>query len=554
MPPLWFLILTFISPQVQNPLTIMFKNPFFLALTSGILLGLAWPTYGISLIIFVAFVPLLLAEKEIRLGNAKRKKIKVFLAAYITFVVWNGITTWWLWYSSAFGMFFAILVNALLMALLFLIYHFVARKLPQKIHLVFLPALWMAFEKFHLNWDFSWPWLNLGNVFSDDVMWIQWYEYTGTFGGALWIWIVNIGLFKTFDKYHQLQNKTLLARGVAKNLLCIAFPIIVSLVIWSNYKESSQKANIVLLQPNIDPYTEKYDTVLNSNVKIANKLKQLALPELTPETDFVIAPETVLAEGSSIDGFLFSEEKRILQELTIGRKDLTLILGADFFRLYRQKDKPTPTANPTSRGDWYDVYNAAVELDATDSVNIYIKSKLVVGVENFPFKNVLEPILGNVMLNLGGTVASRAVQKDRTVFVSRNGNYKGGPIICYESVYGEFVTSYVHHGANFLSIITNDAWWDNTQGHKQHLSYASLRAIETRRSIARSANTGISAFIDEKGSVLKRIAYEQEGALSGTITINNKKTFYVTYGDYIARIAALVAGLIFLFAIARKKG
>ena len=120
-------------------------------------------------------------------------------------------------------------------------------------------------------------------------------------------------------------------------------------------------------------------------------------------------------------------------------------------------------------------------------------------------------------------------------------------------MYGEFVTGYIKKGANFLTIITNDAWWDRTQGHMQHLSYAKLRAIETRRSIARSANTGVSAFINEKGEVMSTLAYEIKGTLKGVITINDKKTFYVQYGDYIARIAVLIAGLIILFAIARKK-
>ena len=101
------------------------------------------------------------------------------------------------------------------------------------------------------------------------------------------------------------------------------------------------------------------------------------------------------------------------------------------------------------------------------------------------------------MLDFGGTVATRGIQNTRTVFEHAEG-YKTAPIVCYESIYGEYVTEYVRNGAQFLSIITNDAWWGNTQGHKQLLSYARLRAIENRRAIARSANTGISAFINAK--------------------------------------------------------
>lgn len=105
----------------------------------------------------------------------------------------------------------------------------------------------------------------------------------------------------------------------------------------------------------------------------------------------------------------------------------------------------------------------------------------------------------------------------------------------------------------FLAIITNDAWWDNTQGHKQHLSYAKLRAIETRRSIARSANTGISAIINQKGELVQTLGYEKQGSIKGNLKLNNELTFYTSYGDYIARIALLVAGLIFFYSIGRKK-
>ncbi|WP_339650093.1 apolipoprotein N-acyltransferase, partial [uncultured Salegentibacter sp.] len=183
---------------------------------------------------------------------------------------------------------------------------------------------------------------------------------------------------------------------------------------------------------------------------------------------------------------------------------------------------------------------------------LYHKSKLVVGVENFPYQEILKPILGDVMIDLGGTVAMKTTQEDREVFALDN-NSATGPIICYESVYGEYVTGYVENGADFLSIITNDAWWGNSQGHKQHLSYAKLRAIETRRDVVRSANTGISAFINQKGEITKSLGYEEQGSIKADIHLNSEKTFYVEYGDYLARVAQFLALFIFLFAIVKYK-
>jgi len=115
------------------------------------------------------------------------------------------------------------------------------------------------------------------------------------------------------------------------------------------------------------------------------------------------------------------------------------------------------------------------------------------------------------------------------------------------------LTGYIKKGANFLAILTNDAWWRNTQGHKQLLSYTRLRAIETRRSVARSANTGISAFINGRGEVLKTLPYGTQGSLKGTIALNDEITFYVQMGDYIARVAYFLAFFVFLYAVLRKR-
>ena len=115
-------------------------------------------------------------------------------------------------------------------------------------------------------------------------------------------------------------------------------------------------------------------------------------------------------------------------------------------------------------------------------------------------------------------------------------------------IYGEYVTDYIKKGANFIFILTNDAWWGNTQGHRQHASYAKLRAIETRRAIARSANTGISCFINSKGEIINKIDWDKEGVITEKIHSNDKLTFYVKFGDYIGRVALFV-GIFYLLQL-----
>ena len=96
-----------------------------------------------------------------------------------------------------------------------------------------------------------------------------------------------------------------------------------------------------------------------------------------------------------------------------------------------------------------------------------------------------------------------------------------------------------------MTVITNDAWWGNTPGYRQHLRYASLRAIETRRSIARCANTGISAIIDQRGEIVRSTSWWKPEVLSGTINRNDYMTFFVRNGDVTGKVCTFVFWLLF---------
>jgi apolipoprotein N-acyltransferase len=157
-------------------------------------------------------------------------------------------------------------------------------------------------------------------------------------------------------------------------------------------------------------------------------------------------------------------------------------------------------------------------------------------------------------INLGGTIGSLGIQKERTAFKNKNNTVVAAPIVCYESVYSEYVSEYVRNGANILFIVTNDGWWDDTPGYKQHLAYARLRAIENRRSIARSANTGISAFYNQRGDILQQSQWWKPMALKQTLNINNEETMFTKLGDFIYKIAVLLSlGLLGLILLKKFK-
>ncbi len=521
-----------------------------LAIASGIILSFGWPTWGFPLLLFFGFVPLLILEREIRLSSLKRKGWRVLLFAYITFLTWNIIKTNWLWFSSEFGAIFAITVNSLLMAMVVLLYHHFAKRTTFFISTVFLATLWICFEKMHLNWDFSWPWLNLGNGFSDFISWVQWYEFTGTFGGTLWVWIVNLGVFKSFILYKEFKNKAIVFRGSIKTGVYIVVPILFSMVMYHSYEENGETANVVVLQPNIDPYSEKYNV---SNDEIATLLFELADTKVSQETHFVISPETVFADNERIEIFEKGNTTQRIRDYLSNYPKLNFLSGVSLFKVFDDPKQATLQTNTFDNGLFYNTYNSAFMVGPKPEMDLYHKSKLVVGVESTPYVSIIKPLLGDIMLDLGGTVAMKTTQDYRGVFKSQNSEFAAGPIICYESVYGEFVTGYVRNEANFLAIITNDAWWGETQGHKQHLSLAKLRAVETRRSIARSANTGISGFINQRGDLGETLAYNTKGALAGTIYLNEEFTFYVKYGDFIYRIALFILIGVILIAFTKRR-
>ncbi len=522
----------------------------FLALLSGGLLALGWPTYGFPLFLFLGFVPLLLIEFKIRTNPRKFGAAQIFGWSYLGFLVWNLITTYWIYYSTASGMAAAILLNTLFMSTVFLFYHHIAKRTAFTTSVVFLTTLWICFEYLHLHWDFSWPWLNLGNGFSEYIGWIQWYEYTGTFGGTLWIWLTNLIVFKSILLYRRHKDRGILYRGLLKVVLIIGIPIGISQIILANYSiPADNNFEVLLLQPNIDPYNQKYSL---DDEEIGELLLNMTDKNITDSTKLVVAPETVFADGTERIYFHQSFAYQYGEELLRRHPHTSFLSGISFYDLIYNKDSVQPQTNFLRPGLWLNDYNSAFLLSPQHKDQFYNKTKLVVGVETFPYQKVLKPILGDIMIDLGGTVAKKTTQDFRSSFSFDDGQTTG-PIICYESVYGQFVNGYVQNGAQFLSIITNDAWWKNTQGHKQHLSYARLRAIENRRDIARSANTGISAFINQKGEIESQTQYDIRTTLRGTIHPNEKITFYTRHGDYIARIAGFMSLFIFLFAITKRR-
>jgi len=511
--------------------------PFFTALLSAALFTAAWPERGIPLFIFAAWVPLIFLSDYMR----KRSSAALLGYAFLSFLIFNLAVTYWIWFATPAGAVTAIIANAFLMALTFWLWHLFRKKLPPRAGLALLPALWIVFEKLHHIWDLEWPWLTMGNVFAAHPERVQWYAYTGVFGGTLWIMAVNLKL------YSLLRNRR---RYVLVDLVVLlAVPLWISSRLYKHYREKGPEARVLILQPDIDPWTEKFD---RSNVAAMRDLLNMAEP-YADSADLIIAPETALARLADKNRLDAAAFVKLLEDFRRRHPHVAWLTGASLYDFIPPGEPVPPTANKSRNGNWYRLYNSALFWDEKGRLRLYHKSILVPGAEKMPFRKILGPLAGDVVLNLGGATGTHTPSPEPVVFETADGKIKVAPIICYESVFGDYVRKYVLKGANLLAVITNDGWWKKTGGYRQHFHYARLRAVETRRDVVRSANTGRSGHINQKGDVVKMLEYGRRGVLLTRVRLNDEITFYVRYGDYIPRVALFTAVILILYALGKKR-
>ena len=517
-----------------------------LAALSGLLIAAAWPVKGLVPLAFIAFIPLLYLQDII--GDKENpEKGNIFLLSLITFLIWNSLTTWWVWKSTAVGTIVMIMLNSLFMAFVFWAYHFVKTRLygNKKGYFVLIVFV-LAFEFLHLNWQLNWPWLNLGNVFSHYHTWVQWYEFTGTAGGTIWVLAANILIYKylslSFRPQRSGVEKPSFSNKYLILVLCILFvPLIISKIQYHCYEEKGEDVEVVVVQPNVDPYTEEF-TLTSSEILQRNL--DVAKPLITENTRFVVSPESALQE-IDLDDIQSEDPIKEIRSFLDTLPKTCYVIGLSAFGQVPDGEENDFAARKFTEHIYFYAYNTA-SLITKNSIQLYHKSKLTPAVEAMPSWWITR-WLSDMAIDLGGTVGT--LKKDKEARTLAFDNHKVGTLICYESAFGGYVTEFVKKGADMLFVITNDGWWGDTPGHKQHLELSKLRAIETRRSVARSANTGISCFINQRGDIIDQSKYWEQTALRNTLKTNKNLTFYVQYGDYLYKISVFLTAMLVTLTI-----
>ena len=496
------------------------QRKFLYVIISVLLLSVGWLGAG-GFTLLVALVPLLLISDSY--SDSKRDWWRMAGWASLTFALWNVATVWWVWIATPIGPIAATIVSTFWNMVAFMLYHYVSKRAPKSVAYTVLAAAWVATEYLYIHTDvLSFPWLAVGNGFSGSPWAVQWYEYTGVLGGSLWVMLSNIAIFEA------LKKKT--AWTKVRAALTVLVPMVVSLVIYWSYEPQSERVKAAVLQPNVDCYAEKFNNTATKQVRNILDL----VSQVPADAKIVVLPETALPDMVDDDEpQLSASVQGIGRELAKSCPEAMAAVGASTVKYYELGDKITDTARQIM-GGYCDIYNSAVAINSDGTENIHHKMRLVIGVETMPwwFKSLSE------LINLGGVTGQLGRSDKATVF--EKGGVKVGPAICYEGLYGDWFARFVREGADVMIVMSNDGWWGNTPGHKRLFDFCRLRAIETRRAIARSANTGVSGFITSRGDVEQRLDWDQRGVLTQDIELSDRETAYVKYGDWVGRMGLLL--------------
>lgn len=529
-----------------------------LIVLSGLLYGLSYPPVDLHILIFFSLsltIHIIFSSKT--LLRALGRTYLVFFVASLTAISWISVSGMqenadpFLIVAGMSVLFiypFFFLPAAGCMYILFRTFD---REKLRIIPLLAFPVVWTAFEYISTWGQVTFPWLLSGNSQTSLLSKIQFIEYTGVYGISFWICVVSVLIYHAASIFFTRKNKSDSKRAVVTIAIAIIIyflPDIVNPLTRSEFKEIN-KVDIGIIQPNVNPWKKwggKQGDLIKDYIEMIKKLHAK-----DPDLKMIVIPETALP-------YYFKES--FFEESYLSIKDLCdslslpILAGTPDLEYYKDPSSaPKDARIKKSNGEKYDTYNSAVLFEPgldKNSYEVYHKMKLVPGSERMPYQEHF-PFIKN-LIEWGVGLGSWQIGKDTILFRLENEIYFNSAI-CYESVYPGFFAEFVNRGANFCVIITNDGWWGKLAGTYQHSRYAVLRAIENRRWIVRSANTGISSFIDPNGNMFDETGINEESLLSREVGCIEEKTFYSMHGDIFADVCTWGTLVMMVFTIGFRR-
>ncbi|MFA6216721.1 MAG: apolipoprotein N-acyltransferase [Candidatus Omnitrophota bacterium] len=493
-----------------------------LCLIPAFLLAASFPLFNFEFLAWVSFVPLFFNLKN-------KSKPKVFFLSFLTGVLfWLG-TVYWLIHVTFAGMLLLVLYLGLYFGIFGLAAVSVLNHPRVGLRVIVIPAVWVLLEyaRAHLLSGFPWALLSHSQYLNLPV--IQIADITGAWGVSFLVMMVNVAIYMVVVESRILGRGGVLRKyGIV--LLCLAITFG-----YGYYKLSLTPApqrqtpyTVSVIQGNI-PQELKWD--IRSRRAIINKYKELTAQAVSRKPDLIIWPEASLPVVLEEEPDYFAQVYGFIKEIKT-----PLLLGA-----------------VTLENGSY--YNSALLMSADGEIQQkYNKLHLVPFGEYIPFRQTF-PFLATIV-----PIGDISPGRKYSVFSSpQHPANRFSVLICFEDLFPELSRVFVQKGAGFLVVMTNDAWFGKTSAAYQHCAASVFRAVENRRPVVRSANTGISGFVDPKGRITALVADNNaenifiDGYLTREVDAGSKHiSFYTRAGDVfiVVCVFCVLCGIIFSF---RKK-
>ncbi|MDR1523058.1 MAG: apolipoprotein N-acyltransferase [Endomicrobium sp.] len=478
-----------------------YKNIIFCCFTGLMAVG-SFPKFSYSFLIWIAFIPFIFVVTE----NSFKKS---FFYGFIAGFTFNALGLYWLvpMLELNMGSYVQTIISSCCLwaylslywgawALFFSFIYINTRKIKNRIFansitIIVGSCLWVLLEYIRTYFLTGFPWMLVGYSQFKFIEIIQLSEICGVYGISFLILFCNL-CFYFWIKENQ-----------KKYLYLALFFILIVLVFGVIRAEKfnffgQEEFSVSIVQPNIDQ-NRKWDDAYKE--QISDILNKFAIKISENKTDLVIWPETVLPGYVPIDKYIYDNAKYMVN-IAGGFN----IVGSNFF----EKDLP---------------YNATFAFeDNGDYVFVHKKNHLVPFGEFIPYKSFLSRFFG-VLNQMGDFVGGEDTQ------VFNNGKIYLGSTICSENFFPDISRRFVLSRAKVLVNQANDAWFFDTAALEQHFIMNVFRAVENRKSMLISANSGISGIIDASGFIVSQTVPSKRALLRGTFLQNDFLTFYTKRGD-----------------------
>lgn len=480
------------------------------SLLSGVLLFLSYPPFSLGFLAWAAFLPLFFALEYVQ---ARRIAL---LTGWVAGFAFFFVSIQWLTHVTVAGWILLAAFESLFVAgFAFFIYE--SRHFPPFLRIIWISLAWTSLEFLRAKFPvlgFGWNLLGYSQAFYKTIA--QTANTVGAYGLGCVIAAVNAGLYEC-------------SRGIRGRRYAAAFQAgaVVFLLLFltgahgiyhqSRAGKSSGQFRITVLQGNI-PQAVKWEVMARSQIiQIYSKLTELSTFD---EPSLIIWPE------AAFPGYFNKDfDAQTIQDL-VQKIETPVLLGAPHWENEEL------------------AYNSAYLLGPDGEIKQrYDKQNLVPFGEYVPLKFLI-PGLEKFAYSLG--VSDFSAGHDKTVFSILNHEVSFSTLICFEDTFPELARDFVNRGAQFLAVITNDAWFGYSGAAAQHLQASIFRAIENGVPVVRAANTGISAFISNRGQVLGRVTDERGRALFVTgrktmeLPLEMKDTLFRDWGWFFPYGASLM--------------